>query len=101
MRNILKVAALTGILMGGAAPAFADGDYLIGGATVSGAWRQPFGAAPRVENERLGRFTGGDDQYVVGPTRSLAWSQPADGAVLMAASGPASAGNFVFASQGS
>lgn len=99
MRNPLPVLALAGVLMSGAAPAFADGDYLIGGATLSEAWRQPSGPAPRAEAARH-PFSGGDDQYRPGPTRSLAWADRANGALLADTARRGPAGNFLLASQG-
>ena len=99
MRKILA-AALVSSLVAGSAPAFADGDYLVGGRTASQAWSQPTGFTPRAatSGDRQ-RFPGGDDQYVVGATASAAWSQP-DDRVMLASSRDPVLGNFTLSSQG-
>ncbi|MBI0535921.1 hypothetical protein D9599_10090 [Roseomonas sp. KE2513] len=77
MRKIFTVVALTGVLMGGAMPAQADGNDATGGQTRVQSWKQPAGPAPRADTAAV-KFIGGEDQYLVAPTRSPTWSQPAD-----------------------
>ncbi|HEY8613930.1 MAG TPA: hypothetical protein VIL69_21940, partial [Roseomonas sp.] len=87
----------------GAIPAFAEGDYVAGGRAASQAWSQPSGPAPRMETGGRQLLAGGDDQYFVGPIRSLAWAQPSNGMMPAATSAPRvtrGTGNFAFASQG-
>jgi hypothetical protein len=95
MRRIFTVVAMAGVLMSGAMPAFADGNDVMGGKTRSQAYKQPSEPVARVE-AAAHKFVGGEDQYLVGRTRSSTWTQPADGMVR-----PATAptiGNF-FADQ--
>ncbi|MBP0443646.1 hypothetical protein J8J14_02545 [Roseomonas sp. SSH11] len=99
MRKIFAAALVSSLIAGGA-PAFAEGDYLIGARTVSPAWTQPAGYTPAAEASRDRRhLSGGDDQYVIGPTASAAWARQDDRLMLAAAHAP-SAGNFLLASQG-
>lgn len=78
MRRIFTVVALTGVLIGGAMPAQADGNDATGGQTRVQSWKQPAGPAPRAETTTA-KFVGGEDQYLVAPTRSPTWSQSTDG----------------------
>jgi hypothetical protein len=95
MRRIFTVVAMAGVLMSGAMPAYADGNDATGGISRAQTWKQPSGPVARVE-AAAPKFIGGEDQYLVGRTRSSTWTQPADGMVR-----PATAptiGNF-FADQ--
>ena len=98
MRKILAAALVSSLIAGGA-PAFAGGDYLIGGRTVSPAWSQPAGYTPAAANSRdRHRFSGGDDQYVVSATASSAWTQQ-DNRVMLAQAPSRTLGNFLLSSQ--
>jgi hypothetical protein len=98
MRKILAAALVSSMVAGGA-PAFAEGDYLIGGRTASPAWTQPAGYTPSAETSRDRRqYSGGDDQYVVAPTASAAWARQDDRMMLAAAPSPTAA-NFLLSSQ--
>jgi hypothetical protein len=91
MRKIFAAALVTA-LIAGAAPSFAEGDY-ISGPTASQSWskgegRTPLAGALAAQHP----YAGGDDQYVAGPTASPSASgrTPLAGAI----------GEFDFASQG-
>jgi hypothetical protein len=98
MRKILAAALVSSLIAAGA-PALAEGDYLIGGRTASPAWTQPTGYTPSAETSRgRGQISGGDDQYVTGPTASAAWTGQDDRVMLAEATSP-TAGNFLLSSQ--
>jgi hypothetical protein len=91
MRKIFAAALVTA-LIAGAAPSFAEGDY-ISGPTASQAWSQSEGRTPLAGALATQHpYAGGDDQYVAGPTASPSASgrTPLAGAI----------GEFDFASQG-
>ncbi|HEY8611570.1 MAG TPA: hypothetical protein VIL69_09815 [Roseomonas sp.] len=102
MRKIFTIAAIAANLIGGNAPAFAEGDY-VAGASASPAWTQADSRTPLVA---MGTpyfapghlLVGGDDQYVMGPTASPAWTQP-DGRAPLAGRSMTSA-NFDLGTQG-
>lgn len=77
MRRIFTVVTMAGVLMSGALPAFADGNDVMGGKTRAQAWKQPSTPVARVE-AAAPRFVGGEDQYLVAPAGSPAWTRPAN-----------------------
>ena len=97
MRKLVPAAALAALL-GTAAPALAEGDY-IGTATAWPAWVEPFPPRPaRAEGARPHhRLLGGDDQYVSTATAFPAWRGTA---LATAGADPVARGNFLLASQG-